>query len=123
MVCVVSLVTGEGVCRWLSADKINDDNNIKSNNNNNNNVKTLSLSRRRRQCVLPMFGARINNIMPRSPRFTGNALQTIFPPITRAAQGVMGGRRAVGHTPVGVGHPKAVSALKELQGGPRVCVA
>jgi len=73
--------------------------------------------------VLPMFGARIINIMPRAPRFTGNASQTIFPPITRAAQGVMGGRRAVGHTPVGVGHPKAVSAAKERPGDPRVCVA
>lgn len=56
------------------------------------------------------FGARIN-IMSLAVRFTGNASRTIFPPITRVAQGVMGGRRAVEHTPVGVGHPKAAMTV------------
>jgi len=61
--------------------------------------------------------ARIN-IMPRAARFTGNALQTIFPPITRAAQGVDGWSEGCWAHTRGCGSPEGCDVAEGTTGGP-----
>lgn len=70
-----------------------------------------------------MFGACINIIMPRAARFTGNALQTIFPPITRAAQGVDGWSEGCWAHTRGCGSPEGCDVGEGTTGGASMYVA
>lgn len=102
----VSLKWEEGASGWPRAPQNDDDDNILI----LYNIKNFIMSKRRRsQCVF--LGARV--FMPRAARFTGNASRTIFPPITRVAQGVMGVRCAVGHTP----HTRGCGSPEGRDGG------